>query len=177
MRLLSIIGLGCAAALIAALPLEAQSPVADALRAATGRAARNLPAAADEMPADKFGFKPTAAQMTFGELVLHVAGSNARLCSWISGIQAPDLPALAPTDPKDKLLARLGETFTYCTSALAALDDSKLADSVPFFGGRKVTRAAAMLALAGDWADHYSQAAIYLRLNGLLPPTARRDGM
>jgi hypothetical protein len=24
-----------------------------------------------------------------------------------------------------------------------------------------------------DWADHYSQFAIYLRLNGLLPPTAR----
>ncbi len=25
----------------------------------------------------------------------------------------------------------------------------------------------------GDWADHYSQVAIYLRLNGLLPPTAK----
>jgi hypothetical protein len=25
-----------------------------------------------------------------------------------------------------------------------------------------------------DWADHYSQMAIYLRLNGVLPPTARR---
>lgn len=176
MRLLSAVELGCAAALIATLPLEAQSPVADALRAATGRAARNLPAAADEMPADKFGFKPTPAQMTFGELV-HVAGSNARLCSWISGSPAPDLPSLAPTDPKDKLVARLGETFTYCTGALAALDDSKLADSAPFFGGRKVTRAAAMLALTADWADHYSQAAVYLRLNGLLPPTARRGEM
>ena len=151
-----------------------QSPLADALRAATGRAARNLPAAADAMPADKFGFKPTPGQMSFGELVLHVAGGNARLCSWISGTPMPDLPDLAPTDPKDKLVARLEETFTYCTAALAAVDDSKLADSVPFFGGRKITRVAAMLDLAADWADHYSQAAGYLRLNGLLPPTARR---
>jgi hypothetical protein len=172
MRLLSMSWF--AASVFLGVQLQAQNPVADALRAATGRAARNLGAAAETMPAEKFGFKPTDAQMTFGELVLHVAGTNARLCSWISGTPAPDLPPLAPTDPKDTLVARLGATFSYCTSALTALDDSKLADSVPFFGGRKVTRATAILALAADWADHYSQAAGYLRLNGLLPPTARR---
>jgi hypothetical protein len=165
------------ALVLGALPREAQSSVADALRAATGRAARNLPAAADAMPTAKFTFKPTPAQMTLGELVLHVAETNARLCSWISGTSAPDRLALAPTDPKDKLVARLGDTFTYGTSALATLDDSKLADRVPFFGGRQVTRATAILALAADWADHYSQAAVYLRLNGLLPPTARRSEM
>ena len=57
------------------------------------------------------------------------------------------------------------------------MEDSRLGDSIPFFGGRKVTRAAAMLALADDWADHYSQVAIYLRLNGLLPPTAKKKEM
>jgi hypothetical protein len=45
---------------------------------------------------------------------------------------------------------------------------------VPWFGGRQVTRAQAILATAQDWADHYSQLAIYLRLNGLLPPTAKQ---
>jgi hypothetical protein len=38
-------------------------------------------------------------------------------------------------------------------------------------------RAAIMTITTGDWADHYSQAAIYLRLNGLLPPTAKKSGM
>jgi hypothetical protein len=46
---------------------------------------------------------------------------------------------------------------------------------VPFFGNSEVTRAEAMFAAAEDWADHYSQLAIYLRLNGLLPPTAKRQ--
>ena len=32
----------------------------------------------------------------------------------------------------------------------------------------------AMLDAAEDWADHYSQLAIYLRLNGFLPPTAKK---
>jgi hypothetical protein len=45
---------------------------------------------------------------------------------------------------------------------------------VPFFGDREVTRAHAMFAAVEDWGDHYSQLAIYLRLNGLLPPTAKK---
>ena len=45
---------------------------------------------------------------------------------------------------------------------------------MPFFGNREVSRAEMMFAAAEDWADHYSQLAIYLRLNGLLPPTAKK---
>ena len=45
---------------------------------------------------------------------------------------------------------------------------------MPFFGEREITRAEAILATVEDWGDHYSQLAIYLRLNGLLPPTAKK---
>jgi hypothetical protein len=51
--------------------------------------------------------------------------------------------------------------------------DAKLGDELTLFGGRKGTKAAAVIALTSDWADHYSAAAMYLRLNGLLPPTAK----
>jgi hypothetical protein len=43
--------------------------------------------------------------------------------------------------------------------------------------GMNLTRASAVLITVGDWADHYSQEANYLRLNGVLPPTAQRQGM
>jgi hypothetical protein len=56
---------------------------------------------------------------------------------------------------------------------VSQLKESTLGDSVPFFGGRKVTRARAVIVLAQDWADHYAQAAMYLRANGILPPSAR----
>ena len=154
---------------------QAANPVSSALRQLAQRGQRNLVAAAEEMPADKYGFKPTPAQMSFGEVVGHVAGSNEFLCAAIAGTKAPASeeaqPALA--DNKEKLVARVRQSFVYCDSTLAKVDDSKLADSVPFFGGRQVSRALAMLVVAQDWADHYSQAAMYLRLNGLLPPTAR----
>jgi hypothetical protein len=69
---------------------------------------------------------------------------------------------------------RLKESFQFCETALAKVDDSRLSEQLPFFGERKLSRAEVMLATAQDWADHYSQLAIYLRLNGLLPPTAKR---
>jgi hypothetical protein len=53
------------------------------------------------------------------------------------------------------------------------MDDSKLGDSVEIFGGRQVPRAMVALILAGGWSDHYAAAAMYLRLNGILPPSAQ----
>ena len=157
--------------------LRAQSPVSSGLQRLVTRASRNLVEAADEMPADKYGYKPTPAQMTFGEVVVHLVGGNEMMCGWIAGTPVAEPAKLEPTDPKEKLVGQLKSSFDHCTTALAGVNDSKLADSVPFFGGRKVTRAMAMLILVDDWADHYSQMAIYLRLNGLVPPTAKRKEM
>ena len=153
---------------------QTSSPVASALRAAVQSMGRNLIAAADDMPADKYGFKPTPPQMSFGQVILHLAQGNEFMCSSLAGNKAPDEAKLAPEDPKDKLVPRLKRSFEFCNSAVASMDDSKLADSVPFFGGRKVPRATMVMTVGEDYADHYSQLAIYMRLNGLLPPTARK---
>jgi len=153
--------------------LVAQSPVSDALRMFTTRASRNLVGSAETMPGEKYGYKPTPAQMSFADVLVHVSGDNASMCGWIAGTTPPEQPKVTNADPKDKLVAALRGSFDYCASALAKVDDSKLADTVPFFG-RKMTRAAVMMILASDWSDHYSQLAIYLRLNGLLPPTAKQ---
>ncbi len=73
-------------------------------------------------------------------------------------------PTSTPTSPRP----------LFCETALAQVQDAQLSDSIDFFGGRKVTKAVAGLITVADWADHYSQMAIYLRLNGLLPPTAKK---
>jgi hypothetical protein len=100
-------------------------------------------------------------------------GYNYGLCSKISGIAGPTEEKPSETDPKDKLVTSLKSSFDFCTQSLAKLDDSNLGEQLAVFGGRKLSRAAAMIALTNDFADHYSMAAIYLRLNGLLPPTAQ----
>jgi uncharacterized damage-inducible protein DinB len=165
-----------AVAVLFALPLSAQTanPVSSALRDALQRQAKNLVAAAEEMPEDKYGFHPTPAQMTFGHLVLHVARSNDHICAQISGVAAPKREEAKDTDPKAKLVAALKDSFDFCSSVLAKVDDSKLGEEVTLFGHWKMTRAAAMMELPADWADHYGMSAVYLRLNGLLPPTAKQ---
>jgi DinB superfamily len=164
---------------VCALPLggvaQAQNPVTNAVRAITQRQTKNIVDAAEAMPADKYAFKPTPAQMSFGDVVVHlIREGNDYLCGAASGQKAPERGTFAGTDPKDKLVAGLKDSFQFCQTAFAQLQDAQLADSADFFGGRKVTRAVAALITVGDWADHYSQMAIYLRLNGLLPPTAKK---
>ena len=150
------------------------APVADAVRSSAGRAATNFIAAAEDMPAARYGFKPTPGQMSFGEAIAHVAAGNDALCSSIGGAAAPERSTLAAGAPKEKLVARLRETFRFCESALAGADDSRLKEKVPYFGEQAVSRGAVMVAAAEEWAGHYSQIAVYLRLNGLVPPSAKR---
>ncbi|HEV7837677.1 MAG TPA: DinB family protein [Gemmatimonadaceae bacterium] len=153
------------------------SPVADAFRDNARESAKNLIAAAEEFPADKLTFKPTPAQMSVADIIVHLTQGNDYLCGSIGGVKAPTRTTVAATDSRDVLLARLRETFAFCDQALAPVTDATLAEQLPFFGGRKMSRAAVMTLTTGDWADHYSQAAIYLRLNGLLPPTAKKPAM
>jgi len=153
---------------------QEKNPVSTVLKESLPRQQKNLVAAAEEMPAEKYSYKPTEQQMEFGHLVLHVLQTNNFLCSKIGDV--PEVKAAAPlkeSDGKDKLVAGLKTSFDFCTSALSKVDDSKLGDEVELFGGRKGSRALAMFILTNSWADHYGAAATYLRLSGLIPPTAQ----
>jgi len=149
-----------------------KNPVTAAVREILPRQEKNLIAAVEEMPADKFGYSPTPAQITFGHLVMHVTMSNIELCSKAASMPPPPMKPTPETD-KERLQAGLTKSFLYCEAAMGKVDDSKLGNPVELFGGRQATVASALISLTNDWADHYSAAAMYLRLNGLLPPTAQ----
>ncbi|HKF25235.1 MAG TPA: hypothetical protein VKB24_04645, partial [Candidatus Acidoferrum sp.] len=74
------------------------SPVADALRQSLARSSKIMTAAAEAMPPEKFSFKPTASQNSYGHLVVHISESNFRFCSAVSGVAAPEQPKLSETD-------------------------------------------------------------------------------
>ena len=166
------------AAAMAAAPAASTSPVTDALRQMQQRYSRILVAAAEAMPAEKYTYRPTPAQMSFAQIQVHLANEgNDLLCSKVAGVPAPQRTAADSTLNKEQLIARLKDTFQFCEQAFAKLDDSKLSEPIQLFGPNPFTRAAAILITVGDWADHYSQEANYLRLNGVLPPTAQRRAM
>jgi hypothetical protein len=148
------------------------NPVSTTVKTQMPRFAKNMVTAAEAMPAEKYSFKPTPEMNTYGHLVMHSAQANYNLCSKISGGTAPDV-ALTDTDPKDKLVGALKSSFDFCASALASADDSKLGDSVSLGPNRQSTRAGALILLSDEWFDHYGTQAVYLRLNGILPPSAQ----
>jgi uncharacterized damage-inducible protein DinB len=153
---------------------QTKNPVSSALREILPGRQKNIAAAVDAMPADKFGYKPTADQMTFGHLVTHIIESNNLFCSKVAGVPPPKVDEAKDSDPKDKLASSLKASFDFCTDALAKMDDSKLGEVTEAMGGQQVSRARIALGLAGSWADHYGMAAMYLRLNGITPPSAKK---
>jgi uncharacterized damage-inducible protein DinB len=148
------------------------NPVSDAVRESARDNGKNLLAAAAAMPAEKYGYKPTPAQMTFGQLIVHIQGDNRITCAAIGGNPPAAEPALSATDAKDKLVAALERSLDFCAAAHATASDAQLGAMVPYYG-HNAPRASAMIGLVTDWANHYGQQAMYLRLNGVLPPTAR----
>jgi hypothetical protein len=165
---LSVLLLICSAA----FAQQSKNPVTDVLREALNGRERNTIAAIEEMPADKFGFKPTPEQMSFGHLAAHIVEGNYFFCAKVGDVPQPKFEELQETAGKEKLVAAVKASFEFCHTALAKAEDAKLGDTIKDFVDHDRPRAWAALALAASWADHYGAAAMYLRLNGLLPPTA-----
>jgi DinB superfamily len=157
-----------------AVPAETQNPVSAALREILPGRQKNTVAAIEAMPADKFNYKPSGDQRTFGQLVDHMVETNYLLCGKAAAVPSRTVEGTKDTDSKDKQVTALKASFDFCSEALAKMDDSKLTETTEGFGGKQVTRAWISLVLAGTWADHYAEAAMYLRLNGVLPPTAKK---
>lgn len=136
------------------------------------RSQKNTVGAIEAMPAEKFNYKPTPEQMTFAHLAAHIANSNNTLCAKAANLPEAKVEEAKETDGKDKLLAAVKTSFDFCGEALGKMDDAKLGDNIELFG-RQLPRAMAALAMASSWADHYATAAMYLRLNNILPPSAQ----
>lgn len=149
------------------------NPVTSSTRELYDRFAKNITAAAEEMPAAKYNFRPTPPQQTFGQIIEHVAESNYLVCEMIGDTKPAEKLQASNSDPKDKLVAALKASFDYCSQSLARLQDSQLGDPITFLRGRKTARARAVVELPVDLSDHYSQLSGYLRATGLLPPSAQ----
>ena len=164
-------------------PAGAQAnPITTAFRGRTIGLQRNLAQAFDSIPESKFSYKPTPAQLSIGYIAQHLASDNYFFCNnfgtmkaTLSAKDTTTADSIKATWPKDTLVAKLKESFTFCENAFAQLDDAKLAENVTMsFRGqsRSTPRATMVLGHALDMADHYSQIANYMRLNNMLPPSA-----
>jgi hypothetical protein len=179
----AILALAIPAALAAQTPAPAGGPPANPITTAfRGRITglhRNIAQAFDSIPESKFGYKPTPAQLTIGYIAQHVTADSYFFCNNFGAMKATSAQTDSATAdsvrakwPKEMLVTKLKASFAFCAEALNQLDDAKLAEQVAVSPTRNAARATMVLGHALDLGDHYSQLANYMRLNGILPPTA-----
>jgi uncharacterized damage-inducible protein DinB len=132
---------------------------------------------ANEMPADKFNAKPTPAQQTFAERVVHIAQVNNRFLGAVGGsAKAPAFDAKVAGMSKEAAIKAMQDSFDYGTAILNEQTDQTLLQAAampPAFLGAS-TRARLFTFLIGHTWDIYGQMVVYLRLNGGVPPASQR---
>ena len=159
-------------------PMDPANPITSTFRSYILGRHRLLAAAFDSIPADKYNYKPTDKQLTIGYIAQHLASDSYFFCSDF-GDKKPTRPAedtetadsIKAKWPKDKLVSKLKESFAFCADAITQVSDAKLSEMIGT-APRQVPRAARLFGHSVDMADHYSQIANYMRLNGMLPPSA-----
>jgi hypothetical protein len=173
-KLICLLAVCLGAPLLARAQGASANPLTASLRYQFDDYAKNLVATSEIMPAEKYSFKPTPENMTFGKTIGHIADVNNAVCSKLFTPPATPFAKSSETDSKEKLVAGLKASMDYCGEQFSKITDANLSDMVPFFGGKQVTRLTAALAVIIDFADHYAGLSMHLRMNGLLPPTAQK---
>lgn len=157
------------------------NPITDAFKG-FGYYGNWLIAAFDSIPANRYDYRPTPVQRTVGDIAQHLEDANYQLCARFGGLPRPSLAGDSAPDsvraawPKDTLVARLQASLLFCRDAALRVHDSELADEYAVGAGRTSTRARDLILFLTDLADHYSQIANYMRLMGMVPPSALPRG-
>jgi uncharacterized damage-inducible protein DinB len=145
--------------------------------------------AAEAMPEEKYGYRPAEGKFkdekpefgpaevrTFAEQVKHVACSNFAFAAELDGAKPPeacDKGGPNPAKTRKELLIYLRDSFLAIRKSLGAMDAKNMFDPIegPYAGPN--TRLGLATVVLWHAADHYGQMTLYLRENGIVPPSSR----
>ena len=131
-----------------------------------------LTQSAEDMPADKYRYRPTPEVRSFGEIIGHVAGSQYMFCAAAIGDTARKEDDIEKTrTTKADLVAAMKASTAYCAKAYGQSDAASRGAITMF--GQKQDRLWALVTNAAHDDEHYGNVVTYLRLNGMVPPSSR----
>ena len=131
-------------------------------------------AIAAAMPEEKFTYKSTPAQRDYGQQIMHVATGNMAYLRFFGGkAAAPAFNRNATS--KAEILQALAASFDFGEALIREQSDQSMLQIVQtnqFLGPS--SKARVIYFLIGHTWDIYGQMAVYLRLNGIVPPRSDR---
>ena len=125
------------------------------------------------MPEQKYDYKPTPEIATFRDQLVHVAGIAQRFVDSAKGTKTE--AHAHGTMSKAEVIAMLKQTLQAGQETLGSLTDAQLLEQVKFpVGDRMVTRFTFWMGPLYQFRNHHGQLVVYLRMNGIVPPTTAR---
>jgi uncharacterized damage-inducible protein DinB len=163
-------------------PAEEHRTVTMVLDRLTSNIEHEFVEAAEAMPEDKYAFAPTNGEFkgvrTFAQQVKHVAAVNyifgAAILSEKVPVDVGDESGPASLTTKADILKYLKDSFGYVHKAVATINENNVVETVRSpFGEGSVSRLGLATSVPAHGYDHYGQMAVYLRMNGIVPPASR----
>jgi uncharacterized damage-inducible protein DinB len=136
---------------------------------------RKLIAMAEDLPEDKYDFKPTPAQRSFAEQLLHAAGANYFFTNPVMGKEPPaaEDPKRDQYKSKADIVAFAKKSFADGAAAIQSKGEKGLTTEVVYFAHQKARVLDMAYGLIEHNGEHYGQLVVYYRLAGLVPPESR----
>ena len=166
------------AMLAVAIPAAAQTTQKDVLLKHWRASGEFTLAVAGAMPAESYTFRPTPEEMSFGQLMAHIAMADRNACTQASGLTAPALPPAIEAWAKDSAkvdvskeaaTALVKDIFDFCGRAITEMPAAN-ADKVVGPPNRNFTGTEWLWSYFTHTAHHRGQAEVYLRVKGIKPP-------
>ena len=135
---------------------------------------RKLTAMAEDFPEEKYDFKPTPAERSFAEQLLHAAGSCYYFTNTVTGQKLPaGDPKRDQYKSKADIVAFVKKSFADGATAIQAKGEKGMTTEVDYFPGQKSRVLDIAYGIIEHSGEHYGQLVVYYRLAGLVPPESR----
>lgn len=136
---------------------------------------RKLIAMAEDMPEDKYDFKPTPAQRSFAEQLLHASGANYFFINPVKGEKPPEGdPKRADYKTKAAVVEYVKKSFGDGAALIQSKGDSGLGDlMIDPFSKNQARFSDFAWGFIEHSGEHYGQLVVYYRVAGLVPPESR----
>jgi uncharacterized damage-inducible protein DinB len=137
---------------------------------------RKLIAMAEDFPEDKYDFKPTPAQRTFAQQLLHVSGANYYFTNAALGQKPPGEgdPKREQYKTRAEVAAFVKKSFADGAAAITAKGDAGMNDLVKDpFSDQQMRIGDFAYGFIEHAGEIYGQLAVYYRVAGMVPPESR----
>ncbi len=146
-----------------------ESPLLGPLKQNWESIRNNVVRTAEIVPEDKYDFKPTPEVRSFRDQFLHIVEENYFFMGVVTG-ERQNPPANLRT--KAEIVKALNDSYDYGAKALAGLNDRTALEMIRM-GQRQTPRWSMALMNIVDNMDHYGNLVVYMRLNGIVPPSSQ----